>query len=255
MQRHDEADQHRAEASRERTRFSHPFDTANRMLINDKPPTSIDIRPKPPSTVSEKTNYDNQYLTHDEFGIFRDPYGYARGIDGHALQISRDDIADILQTANGEDNLFMQQRTSPAHQQRVTNKFYDTACGIDIRFKQKYRHPTRPSIDVDVPSLIDRRPEFGKRAYDRYGTRRFHSEEKDEYGVYRDDQRYARDVDGHIIHVSKDDIRKLLERASRDEHSYICLPEHAISFTQTKLVPEIHTKDEINEIFYGVCGA
>ncbi|KAF2593620.1 hypothetical protein F2Q70_00043224 [Brassica cretica] len=165
-----------------------------------------------------------------------DPYGYARGIDGHALQISRDDIADILQTANGEDNLVMQQRTSPAHQQRVTNKFYDTACGIDIRFKQKYRHPTRPSIDVDVPSLIDRRPEFGKRAYDRYGTRRFHSKEKDEYGVYRDDQRYARDVDGHIIHVSKDDIRKLLERASRDEHSYICLPEHAISFTQTKLM-------------------
>ncbi|KAG2251080.1 hypothetical protein Bca52824_081216 [Brassica carinata] len=76
----------------------------------------------------------------------------------------------------------MQQRTSPAHQQRVTNKFYDTACGIDIK-PAKYRHPTRPSIGVDVPSLIDRRPEFGKRAYDRYGTRRFHSEEKDEYGV------------------------------------------------------------------------
>ncbi|KAG5410664.1 hypothetical protein IGI04_006983 [Brassica rapa subsp. trilocularis] len=34
-----------------------------------------------------------------------------------------------------------------------------------------------------------------------------------------------------------------------DEHSYICLPEHARSFTQTKLVPEIYTKDEINEIF------
>ncbi|KAF2557505.1 hypothetical protein F2Q68_00017257 [Brassica cretica] len=27
-----------------------------------------------------------------------------------------------------------------------------------------------------------------------------------------------------------------------------------ISFTQTKLVPEIYTKDEINEMFYGVCG-
>ncbi|KAF3606501.1 hypothetical protein DY000_02049951 [Brassica cretica] len=27
-----------------------------------------------------------------------------------------------------------------------------------------------------------------------------------------------------------------------------------ISFTQTKLVPEIYTNDEINEIFYGVCG-
>ncbi|KAF2580835.1 hypothetical protein F2Q68_00004530 [Brassica cretica] len=46
-----------------------------------------------------------------------------------------------------------------------------------------------------------------------------------------------------------------MERASRDEHSYICLPEHARSFTQTKLVPKIYTKDEISEMFYGVCGA
>ncbi|KAF3601999.1 hypothetical protein F2Q69_00035391 [Brassica cretica] len=46
-----------------------------------------------------------------------------------------------------------------------------------------------------------------------------------------------------------------MERASGDEHSYICLPEHASSFTHTKLVPEIYTKDEINEMFYGVCGA
>ncbi|KAF3557383.1 hypothetical protein F2Q69_00012781 [Brassica cretica] len=46
-----------------------------------------------------------------------------------------------------------------------------------------------------------------------------------------------------------------MERASRDEHIYICLPEHASSFTQTKLVPKIYTKDEINEMFYEVCGA
>ncbi|KAF2574705.1 hypothetical protein F2Q70_00003925 [Brassica cretica] len=50
------------------------------------------------------------------------------------------------------------------------------------------------------------------------------------------------------------DIKRILERASRDEPSYICLPEHASSFTQTKLVPDIYTKDEINEMFYGVCG-
>ncbi|KAF3535391.1 hypothetical protein F2Q69_00023147 [Brassica cretica] len=99
------------------------------------------------------------------------------------------------------------------------------------------------------------RPEFGKRAYDHGGTRRFHWEEKDEYGVYRDDYGHARDVDGHIIRVSKDNIRSLLERASVDEHSYLCLTEHARSFTQTKIVPEIYTKDEISEMFYGVCGA
>ena len=61
-------------------------------------------------------------------------------------------------------------------------------------------------------------------------------------------------MDGHIINVSKEEIRKLMERASRDEPSYICLPKHANIFTQTKLVPEIYTKDEINEMFYGVCG-
>ena len=132
----DVADQHQAETCWERTHFSHPYSRINRPSIDDKHQSSIDIRPKPPSTVSEKPNYDNQYLTQDEFGIFRDPDCYARAIDGHALQISREDIADILQMANGADNLFMQQRTVPAHQQKVTNEFYDTAGGINNRFKQ-----------------------------------------------------------------------------------------------------------------------
>ncbi|KAF3519912.1 hypothetical protein DY000_02060791 [Brassica cretica] len=69
-----------------------------------------------------------------------------------------------------------------------------------------------------------------------------------------DDREFARDLDGHIIPVHNKDIRRLLERASRDEPAYICLPEHANSFTQTKLVPEIYTKDEIDDMFYEVCG-
>ena len=216
--------------------------------------TSIDIRPKPKTTVSEKDKFDNQYLTPDEFGIFRDPNGYARAIDGRTLHVSREDIADILQTANGADNLFVQQHNFPEHQQKVTKEFYDTAGCIDTRFKQKSRHPTRPSIDVDVPTSVDRHPEFGRRAIDFFGTRRFYWEENDEYEIYRDDQGYARDVDGHTICVHNNDIRRLLERASRDEPTYTCLPKHASSFTQTKLVPEIYTKDKINEMFYGVCG-
>ncbi|KAF3562101.1 hypothetical protein DY000_02016218 [Brassica cretica] len=80
-------------------------------------------------------------------------------------------------------------------------------------------------------------------------------EEKDEYGIYRDDHGHARDVDGQIIRVSKDDIRSHLERASMDEHNYLCLPENARSFTQTKLVPEIYTSDEINKMLFGICGA
>ncbi|KAF3559048.1 hypothetical protein F2Q69_00012398 [Brassica cretica] len=113
--------------------------------------------------------------------------------------------------------------------------------GVDDRFKPKYRQHTRPSIDIRVPTSIDRHPEFGKRAYDRAGIRRFHWEQKNEYGVYKDDHEHARGVDGHINHVSKDDIRNLLERASMDEHNYICLPEHARSYgnySYQKLPPQ-----------------
>ncbi|KAF3573542.1 hypothetical protein F2Q69_00058999 [Brassica cretica] len=46
-----------------------------------------------------------------------------------------------------------------------------------------------------------------------------------------------------------------MERDLKDEHNYICLPVHASSFTLTRPVPEIYTKDEINEMFYGFCGA
>ncbi|KAF3586914.1 hypothetical protein F2Q69_00029126 [Brassica cretica] len=58
-----------------------------------------------------------------------------------------------------------------------------------------------------------------------------------------------------MISITKDDIRKLLERASLFEESHICLPEHATSFTLTRLAPELYTKDEINEMVFGICGA
>ncbi|KAF2618138.1 hypothetical protein F2Q68_00038560 [Brassica cretica] len=252
MHRRDETDQNRAAAAWERTRFSHPIDRESRPSIDTNRSqsidinntTSIDIRPIPKTAVREKDKSDNQYQTPYEFGIFRDPYGYARTIDGRTLRVSREDIADILQTANGADNLFIHQRNIPEHQQKES---YDTASSIDKIFKQRTRHPTQPSIDVDIPTSVDRRPEFGRRAFSLLGTRRFYWEEKDEYGIYRDDQGYARDLDGHTISVHNRDIIRLLERASTDEPSYICLPEHASLFTQTKLVPEIYTKDKLNE--------
>ncbi|KAF3589046.1 hypothetical protein F2Q69_00028799 [Brassica cretica] len=165
----------------------------------------------------------------DEGLLNMDPDGYAKAIDGRTLHFSREDIADILQTINGADNLFMHQRNNP-EQKKATKEFYDTAGGIDNIFIQKSRHPTQTSIDVAVPTSVARQPEFGRRAYDLYGSRKLYLEEKDE------------------------NIRRLLERASRDEPSYICLHEHANLFTQTKLLPEIYTKDEITEMFYGVCG-
>ena len=115
---------------------------ASHISIDNKVSTLIDIRSQPPSTLREKAKLNNNYLTPDEYGIFRDPEVYARAIDGYALQVSREDIADILQMANGAENLFMQQRNIPEHQQKVTNKFYDTSGGVDDRFKPKYRQHT-----------------------------------------------------------------------------------------------------------------
>ena len=59
-----------------------------------------------------KAKTNNSYLKSDEFGIFRDPDGHARAMDGRILQVSREDIADILQMANGVENLFMQQHNT-----------------------------------------------------------------------------------------------------------------------------------------------
>uniref|UniRef100_A0A0D2ZTT2 Retrotransposon gag domain-containing protein n=1 Tax=Brassica oleracea var. oleracea TaxID=109376 RepID=A0A0D2ZTT2_BRAOL len=201
MQRRDETAQHQSETVWGRIRYMHPIDRARRPSIDITPSISIDL-------AHTTSIYRRMY-----------PDGHARSIDGCILNVSRKDIADILQTANGADNLFVHNRNIPEYQQKDKKEFYDAAGGIDKSFKL-----------------------------------RFYWEEKDQYGVYRDDQGCARYMDGHIINVSKEEIRKLMERASRDEPSYICLPEHASSFSQIKLVPEIYTKDEINEMFYGVVG-
>ncbi|KAG5397634.1 hypothetical protein IGI04_019448 [Brassica rapa subsp. trilocularis] len=114
---------------------------------------------------------------------------------------------------------------------------------------------TPTSIDRDEPTSIDRRYECGNRAFDRYGARKFTWEQRDEYGVYRDERGHARGLAGERIPVTKDDIRKLLERASLFEECHICLPEHATSFTLTRLAPELYTKDEIDEMVFGIYGA
>ena len=53
MERCDEANQHQAEASGERTRFSRSIDKAICPVIDERPPSSIGISPKPKPTVSE----------------------------------------------------------------------------------------------------------------------------------------------------------------------------------------------------------
>ena len=136
MQKRDDTDQIRAKAAWERTRFSESIDPRHQKSIDKLPQqsidnintTSIDNRSIPKTTVSKKDKLDNQYLTQDEFGIFRDPNGFAKAIDRRTLHVSREDIADILQTANGADNLFMHQRNNSEH--KTIKEFYDAAGGI-----------------------------------------------------------------------------------------------------------------------------
>ncbi|KAF2531498.1 hypothetical protein F2Q70_00030831 [Brassica cretica] len=187
MQKRDDTDQIQAEAAWERTRFSESIDTRHQQSIDKLPHQSIEI--------NNTTSIDNHSIS--------DPNGFAKAIDGRTLHVSREDIADILQTANGADNLFMHQRSN--REQKTTKEFCDAAGGIENSFKQRSRHTNHPSINIDVPT-VTRQPEFSRRAFDLSGNRKFYSEEKDN------------------------------------------------SFTLTKLVPEIYTKDEINEMLYGVCG-
>ena len=141
MQKRDDTYQFQLEAAWERTRSSQSIDTChpNRSQVSstidrhqqyyvDRQPSNTE------TTVSEKDKLDNQYLTPDEFGIFRDPNGYAKAIHGRTLHVSREDIADILQIANGADNLFMHQRSN--REQKTTKEFYNTAGGIENSFKQ-----------------------------------------------------------------------------------------------------------------------
>ncbi|KAG5388529.1 hypothetical protein IGI04_030070 [Brassica rapa subsp. trilocularis] len=223
--------------------------------------TSIDTTLNPIHSISKLNDYANidyGFLTPDEFGIFRDTYGNARAMDGRILQVSREDIADIFQVANGPDNLFSQQRgtpdvikTDPNNQAGVatTEINPDLSCqpkgqaSIDGTTETSIVRVTPTSIDIDEPTSIDRRYECGNRAFDMYGARKFTWEQRDEYGVYRDERGHARGAAGEMIPVTK------------GQQSHICLPEHANSFTLTRLAPELYTKDEIDEMVFGICGA
>ncbi|KAF3590583.1 hypothetical protein DY000_02020248 [Brassica cretica] len=140
------------------------------------------------SKLNDNANIDYGFLTPDEFGIFRDLAGNARAIDGRILQVSREDIADILQVANGPDNLFSQQRgtpdviqTDPNNHVGVTTTEINTdlsrepkgQASIDGTTETSIDRVTPTSIDRDDLTSIDRRYEFGNRAFDMYGARKF----------------------------------------------------------------------------------
>ena len=65
-------------------------------MIDSRIKPSIDAHHVPDSEVQVQDNIEYGYLTPDEFGIFRDPEGQARAMDGRVLHISKEDIADII---------------------------------------------------------------------------------------------------------------------------------------------------------------
>ncbi|KAG5384184.1 hypothetical protein IGI04_035654 [Brassica rapa subsp. trilocularis] len=140
------------------------------------------------SKLNDNANIDYGFLTPDEFGIFRDPDGNARAMDGRILQVSRKNIADILQVANGPDNLFSQQRGTPDVIQTDPNNHVGVAtteinpdlsrqpkgqASIDGTTETSIDRVTQTSIDRDDPTSIDRRYKFGNRAFDMYRARKF----------------------------------------------------------------------------------
>ena len=119
---------------------------------------------------------------------------HARALDGRILQVSRDDIGDILQLANGANNLFTQQHSIPDNNPAVPDEYpraTTTGIGphqsctpvgqasIDKVASTSLDKVTSTSIDKPPSPSIDRRYECG--------ARKFRWEQKDEYGVYRDE--------------------------------------------------------------------
>ncbi|KAF2559976.1 hypothetical protein F2Q68_00013319 [Brassica cretica] len=183
--------------SRKSIRSKNPNPTDKRLPSIDTPvSTSIDSHSKLKLSLFTKKNMsiDYGFLTPDEFGIFRDPDGHARAMDGTILQVSREDIADILQLANGPYNLLMQQRSIPDNIPAVPDE-HPRADTTEIGSHQSCQPVGQTSIDKDAPRSFDRAPspsidrryECERHAYDIYGARKFRWEQKDEYGVYRDE--------------------------------------------------------------------
>ncbi|KAF2600764.1 hypothetical protein F2Q68_00009780 [Brassica cretica] len=231
---------HQSEGTSKRSIRSKNLNSPDKRLpsIDTSVSTSINSHSKPKFSLSTKSmSIEYDFLLPDEFGIFRDQDCHARAMDGRILQVSREDISNIVQLANGVDNLFTQQRSIPDNNPTVLD-VYPKATTTGIGSHQTCKPVSHASINEVTFTSLDR----------------FRWEHKKEYGVYRDESGHARSATGDMISVTKDDIRKILERASLFGEGHICLPKHATSFTPTTLAPEIYTKDEINDMVTGICG-
>ncbi|KAF3493008.1 hypothetical protein DY000_02053111 [Brassica cretica] len=108
------------------------------------------------------------------------------------------------------------------------------------------------SIDWRGQPSIDGNLEFRQRAYDSDDNKLFQWERRDEYDVYRDEHGYARAPDGRIIHVSRENIRDILERDTMLGETNICLPEHASMFTRSLPMLGSYSRVDIDDIVHGI---
>ncbi|KAF3532312.1 hypothetical protein DY000_02038268 [Brassica cretica] len=87
---------------------------------------SVDTHPHPAKRSYASIDIKAAALKKEKGNIpipSRDPDGHGRAMDGSILQVSREDISNILQVANGPDNFFMQQRSIPDNIPAVPDKY------------------------------------------------------------------------------------------------------------------------------------
>ncbi|KAF2617437.1 hypothetical protein F2Q68_00039210 [Brassica cretica] len=149
--------------------------------IDTTPGTSIDI--KDAAFEKEKGNIPIPS---------RDSDGHARAMDGMILQqrsIPHNNLA-------GPDEYPRANTTEIGSHQSCRQV---GQASIDKVSSTSFDRVTPTSLDKAPSPSIDRHYECGRRAYDIYGARKFRWEQKDEYGVYRDESGYARSVAGEIV--------------------------------------------------------
>ena len=59
-------------------------------------------------------------------------------------------------------------------------------------------------------------------------------------------------LDGRIKHVSKKDIREILEKATMHGQAHICLPEHEEKFTRTMQKLSNYSRAVIDDMVHGI---
>ncbi|KAG5389147.1 hypothetical protein IGI04_030688, partial [Brassica rapa subsp. trilocularis] len=240
---------------------THTFTNTFPTSLDEVHPTSVDTHPRPakqPLTsidthTGTSINIRAAAKIQEQENISsptRDPDGNARAIDGRILQVSREDIADILQVANGPDSLFSQQRGTPDVIQTDPNNHVGVAI-TEINPDLSYQPNGQASIDGRTPTSIDR---VTPTSIDKDNPTSIADVMNLETALLTcTEPESSLGNEGTSMESTEMSVDTHEEITGKSSH--ICLPEHATSFTLTRLAPKLYTKDEINEMVTGICGA